>query len=93
MVARALALYKKAVDHRDTLKGAPKRQRKTDNRKLVDEARQFKRILVAVLTKFEEAVALDQPSRFDLSGSPANSDESSRSGSDSGGMAWDWDGI
>ena len=34
VAARALSLYKKAVDHRDTLKGAPKRQRKTANMKL-----------------------------------------------------------
>ena len=87
MVARALALYKKAVDHRDTLKGAPKRQRKTANRKLDEDAQQFKRILVTVLAKFEEALALDQLSRFDLSGSPANSGESSRSGSCSDDMA------
>ena len=43
VVARALALYKKAVDRRDTLKGAPKRKRKTANRKLDEGAQQFKR--------------------------------------------------
>ena len=52
---------------------------------------------MAGLAKLEEAVALDRLSRFDLSGSPPNSDEStmscSRNGSDSADMAWDWDGY
>ena len=60
-------LYKKAVDHRDTLglKVAPKPQRRTANvnRKLDEEAQQFKGTLVTVQAKFEEAlteaVALD----------------------------------